>query len=97
MDLIDGRMSPTAHRRLVQSAAEGNMNMLRVCACPRNAQHSCTYRNPSVLHPNCGFGDMYATASVSPAMRCAFAPGTAQGVAGSGSRVRGSTHVTSLA
>jgi beta-mannosidase len=30
MDLIDGRMSATAHRRLVQSAAEGNMNMLRV-------------------------------------------------------------------
>ena len=30
MDLIDGRMSATAHRRLVRSAAEGNMNMLRV-------------------------------------------------------------------
>lgn len=30
MDLIDGRMSATAHSRLVQSAAEGNMNMLRV-------------------------------------------------------------------
>ena len=31
MDLIDGRLSAIAHRRLVQSAAEGNMNMLRVC------------------------------------------------------------------
>eukprot|EP00040_Diaphanoeca_grandis_P031996 m.192725 g.192725 ORF g.192725 m.192725 type:complete len:1196 (-) comp32480_c0_seq1:201-3788(-) len=30
MDLLDGRMSAYAHRRLVQSAAEGNMNMLRV-------------------------------------------------------------------
>ncbi len=30
MDLIDGRLSAIAHRRLVQSAAEGNMNMLRV-------------------------------------------------------------------
>jgi beta-mannosidase len=30
MDLIDGRMSASAHRRLVQSAADGNMNMLRV-------------------------------------------------------------------
>ena len=26
MDLIDGRMSATAHRRLVQSAAEGTAN-----------------------------------------------------------------------
>ena len=30
MDLLDGRMSAIGHRRLVQSAAEGNMNMLRV-------------------------------------------------------------------
>ena len=30
MDLLDGRTTAAAHRRLVQSAAEGNMNMLRV-------------------------------------------------------------------
>ena len=30
MDLLEGRMSAAAHRRLVQTAAEGNMNMLRV-------------------------------------------------------------------
>ena len=30
MDLLDGRMSATAHRRLVQSAAEGNFNTLRI-------------------------------------------------------------------
>lgn len=30
MDLLDGRMSATSHRRLVQSAAAGNMNLLRV-------------------------------------------------------------------
>ena len=30
MDLIDGRLTAAAHRRLVQSAAEANMNMLRV-------------------------------------------------------------------
>ena len=30
MELLDGRMSAVAHRRLVQSAAEGNFNMLRI-------------------------------------------------------------------
>lgn len=30
MDLLDGRMSAEAHRRLVRSAAEGNMNTIRV-------------------------------------------------------------------
>ena len=30
MDLMDGRLSGKAHRRLVQSAVEGNFNMLRV-------------------------------------------------------------------
>lgn len=30
MDLMEGRMTAYAHRRLVQTAAEGNMNMLRV-------------------------------------------------------------------
>jgi hypothetical protein len=30
MDLLDGRLSAEAHRRLVQSAVEGNMNTLRV-------------------------------------------------------------------
>jgi beta-mannosidase len=30
MDLIDGRMSATAHRRLVQSAADAHMNTLRI-------------------------------------------------------------------
>ena len=30
MDLMDGRLSGEAHRRLVQSAVEGNFNMLRV-------------------------------------------------------------------
>jgi beta-mannosidase len=30
MDLLDGRLSAAAHRRIVSTAAEGNMNMLRV-------------------------------------------------------------------
>jgi beta-galactosidase/beta-glucuronidase len=30
MELLDGRMTAVAHRRLVQSAAEGNFNMLRI-------------------------------------------------------------------
>ena len=30
MDLLDGRLDAGAHRRLVQSAVEGNMNTLRV-------------------------------------------------------------------
>jgi beta-galactosidase/beta-glucuronidase len=30
MELLEGRMSDAAHRRLVQSAAEGRMNTLRV-------------------------------------------------------------------
>ena len=30
MDLLEGRMTPEAHRRLVYSAAEANFNMLRV-------------------------------------------------------------------
>jgi beta-galactosidase/beta-glucuronidase len=30
MDLLDGRMSAVAHRRLVQSAVEGNFNTMRV-------------------------------------------------------------------
>jgi beta-mannosidase len=30
MDLMNGRLSAAAHRRVVQSAAEGNMNMLRI-------------------------------------------------------------------
>ena len=30
MDLLDGRMSAVAHRRLVQSAVEANFNTLRV-------------------------------------------------------------------
>ena len=32
MDLLNGRLSAEAHRRVVQSAAEGNMNTLRICA-----------------------------------------------------------------
>merc|ERR1719399_1463720 len=30
MDLLDGRMSAVSHRRLIQSAVEGNFNMLRI-------------------------------------------------------------------
>ena len=30
MDLLEGRMTAVAHRRLVQSAVEGNFNMLRL-------------------------------------------------------------------
>ena len=30
MDLLNGRLSAEAHRRLVQSAAEGNFNTLRI-------------------------------------------------------------------
>ena len=30
MDELEGRLDGDAHRRLVSSAAEGNMNMLRV-------------------------------------------------------------------
>ena len=30
MDLLNGRLSAEAHRRMVQSAAEGNMNVLRI-------------------------------------------------------------------
>jgi beta-mannosidase len=35
MELLDGRMTAVAHRRLVQSAAEGNFNMLRICTWHR--------------------------------------------------------------
>ena len=35
MELLDGRMTAVAHRRLVKSAAEGNSNMLRICALQR--------------------------------------------------------------
>ena len=34
MDLLNGRLSAEAHRRLVESAAEGNMNVLRICTRP---------------------------------------------------------------
>ena len=30
MDLLNGRLSAEAHRRLVQSAAEGNFNTMRI-------------------------------------------------------------------
>ena len=52
MDLIDGRMTAYAHRRLVQTAAEGNMNMLRsllpIIFCDHAASSS-----PFPLLPEC--------------------------------------------
>ena len=36
MELLDGRMTAVAHRRLVKSAAEGKFNMLRICALQRS-------------------------------------------------------------
>ena len=48
MELLDGRMSAVAHRRLVQSAAEGHFNMLRKWRTSRHVL-ACACFAPSVF------------------------------------------------
>ena len=52
MDLIDGRLTAVAHRRLVQSAAEANMNMVRrretLCRFDRARPLAITRRVPTL-------------------------------------------------
>ena len=51
MELLDGRMTAVAHRRLVQSAAEGNFNMLRICALLRSPLSASRWQAEGCLTP----------------------------------------------